>query len=645
MDFFQHQEDARQATRRLIGLFVLAVIAIAGGVSLVTAFGFAAMGLPRPQHLFLTNTLLTALFVGGGSAIEISRLRAGGEVVAREVGGRPVTADSADPLERRYLNVVEEMALAAGVPVPRAYVLDRETGINAFAAGWSVNDAVVAVTRGALARLSRQELQGVVAHEFSHILNGDMRLNLRLMGVLYGLLMLSMFGRFLMEAGRGVRQRDSGVAVAGLIGVAVWLLGWIGVFFGRWIKAAVSRRREFLADASAVQFTRDPEGLGGALRKIGGLGAAEGGGQPGSELQHRGAESVSHLLLGPGSRALAGGFLATHPPLEERVRRLYGRTMPWLPAPELAAEPARSAAPLPPLDFDQAAPLPAALSPVAGLAAAQATPALDAAVGQVASRVADGQVESSLSAAQRELLARLHHEAESPDGARRLVLALLLEKGASCQPAQRELIAQTLGGPAAEAVAALHELIALLPPGSRLPLADLATPVLRGLPPPERERLLMLAHGLIQADGQVSLPEFLLFTVLERRLGRDAQAPVPVRYRDAAALPAECGLLLSLVAALRAPDAAGMAYAAGAARLAAAPPANVPFDSIRLDALRAALIRLNQLAPLAKPALIKALTATAFWDEASTWRAASALRTIAIALDCPLPPRLGQIDS
>ncbi|HRZ02240.1 MAG TPA: M48 family metallopeptidase [Burkholderiaceae bacterium] len=650
MDFFEHQDQARRRTRRLILLFVLALVATVVAVNLAGLIVFKSAGLPLPRHFYLTNTLVTLMFILGGSAWEIARLREGGEAVARSVGGRRIDAGSADPAERRLLNVVEEMALASGIPVPRVFVLEREEAINAFAAGWSVNDAVVAVTHGALTRLNRQELQGVVAHEFSHILNGDMRLNLRLMGVVFGLLMLSMFGRFLLQlggrgsSGGGDGKAATGVALVALAGFALWLIGFVGVFFGRLIKAGVSRNREYLADASAVQFTREVEGIGGALRKIGGL--AEGR-EPGSRIGHPAAESLSHLFLGPALRALADGAFATHPPLADRVKRLYGRPMPWLAAPpesSFAAPPAAGRE-LPPLDFaPAAAPVPAGISPVAALAAAQAEPALAApALALAVGTVAPPRGDFDLDEAQSRLLAGLHQSLQQPEDARLAMLALVIDKAEAPDPAQRALVAQTFGAPAAARVAELHGAIAKLPPGTRLPMADLAAPALLRLPAQEREGLLMCAHGLIHADGRVTLPEFLLYTVLKRRLAPGAAAPVPVRHRAVAELPAEASLVLSLVAALRLPDAPERAFGEAAAFLPGVALALVPAPQIRLDALTAAFERLNQLAPLAKPALIKAATAVAFVDEQTRWRAASALRTLAIALDAPLPPRLAAL--
>ncbi len=333
-------------------LFALAVVAIVAAVNLALALIWIwANGEPLagshdyPAGFFATNTLVTLALIGGGTLIQSWNLRDGGDAVARMAGGRPVLPASRDLAERRLLNVVEEMALAAGIACPKVYLLDKEEAINAFAAGHNPNEAVIAVTRGALKRLNRDELQGVVGHEFSHILNGDMRLNVNLIGVLFGIQMVAGFGRTLMEFGGrvwGRRGRDekgaSGQAIVVVIGLVLFVVGYIGIFFGRLIKAAVSRQREFLADASAVQFTRNPDGIGGALRKIGGLARNDG---PGSRIAHPNAEQLSHLFLGAAQPRLAGGWLATHPPLAERLRRIYGRSVELLDAPEIPEPPLR----------------------------------------------------------------------------------------------------------------------------------------------------------------------------------------------------------------------------------------------------------------------------------------------------------------
>jgi Zn-dependent protease with chaperone function len=587
----------------------------------------------------------------------MNALASGGDAVARMVGARPVDPSTRDLLDRRLLNVVEEMAIASGVPVPRVFVMDEENTINAFAAGHSINDAVVAVTRGTLTRLSRDELQGVIAHEFSHVLNGDMRLNMRLIGVLFGLTMVAMAGRFLLEVAgrsRGGSGRGSGGALAVLFfaGVTLWVLGYIGVFFGRLIKAAVSRQREFLADASAVQFTRNPHGIGGALRKIGGLGLAGG---LGTRIDHPRAEALSHLFLGAARPAFVKGLFATHPPIDERVRRIFGRPMELLPAPEDQValslgglEPAAESAMRSPIRFVPstaagAVPAPAvafpeAMSPVAGLVAAPlAAVRLADAVGTVnRPRAAD----FALDDAQRGTVATLRGAAADSLHAQLLALALLIELDADLRAQQRGVVAEAYGAQALPIVDDYHARIQQLPPGARQPLVDVAMPALRRLPPEARQRLLRVSHTLIAADGRLSVREFLLYTILKRRLGPDAGRAVPVRHKSVAELPRQTGLVLSLTAAARAPAKAEHAFNAGALLLGGTDLAFTAGDAIRLDDVSDALDRLNQLAPLAKPALIKAVTATAFVDDSTNWRAASTLRMICAALDAPLPPQL-----
>jgi Zn-dependent protease with chaperone function len=657
MNFFQHQEQAHRASRRLIWLFAISVLAIVIAVNLVVGFiylssikaagpGFAyvtggALQLRAggvPFGLFAATTLGVLLLVGGGTAYQTLALRAGGEKVVSMVGGRPVDPSTRDLLERRLLNVVEEMALASGVSMPRVYVLDDQQTINAFAAGHSPNDAVVAVTRGTLTRLSRDELQGVIGHEFSHILNGDMALNLRLIGVLHGLLVLALAGRMLMEvggrSGSARSSRNSGSAVLAMLGLglALWLLGYMGVLCGRIIKASVSRQREYLADASAVQFTRNPEGIGGALRKIGGAvesSRAEGG--AGSAIHHPQAESLSHMFMAPARASFAAGLLATHPPLAERVKRIYGRSVAWLAAPEqpLALAMAEASAPPAAAHFAQ--------SPVAAMV--QAAPAPDQLVAQVGNTVAVPAMTAAETPGTAALV-RLHEAAIDSTRAQWVIFALLIDKAHDVRAQQRQLFTEALGAGAAQSLDELHEQVQRLAPGQRLPLAERAVPTLKKLGGADRDRVLRIAHALIRADGRVTLMEFLLFTVLKRRIGPEAGRAVPVRYPRLEPLAADVGLVLSLIAALRLPDAPQRAFEAGAAALPELRLARTESESIALDAVGAALTRLNQLAPLAKPAFIKACAAAAFADGSTHWKAASCLRTVCAAIDAPLPPLL-----
>ncbi|MBY5982330.1 M48 family metallopeptidase [Ferrimonas balearica] len=322
MDFFAQQDQARRRTGQLVGLFILAVLCIIALINLLTQVLFITLdpppnGQPLPSlmdRLMSMDTVMigvaTLAVITLVSLFKWLMLRGGGAAVAESMGGRRLNANTATGQEQRLLNVVEEMAIAAGTSVPPVYLLDNESGINAFAAGHSPRDAVIGVTRGALDAFDRNQLQGVIAHEFSHILNGDMRLNLRLMAVLAGILFISHIGELLMHSSRGRSKESSQLA---LLGIGLLVLGWIGTLFGKAIKAAVSRQREFLADASAVQFTRNPNGIADALKLIGAS-------QFSSSVNHANASESSHLFFG--NIRPKTHWLATHPPLEDRIRAI-----------------------------------------------------------------------------------------------------------------------------------------------------------------------------------------------------------------------------------------------------------------------------------------------------------------------------------
>jgi len=327
MDFFGKQAQARTQTTALVLYFVLAVLFIviavyAASLSILhftegMAYDGAPLALPSWRSIVLWDPQLFGWVVSGtlgvvlaGAVYKFLRLSRGGSAVAEELGGRLLADEPTDADERRLRNVVEEMALAAGVPVPKVYVLDNDTGINAFAAGHNAADAAIGITRGGMTLLTRDELQGVIGHEFSHLLNGDMRINIRIMGILFGIVCLTVIGRVLMYS-RGGGNR--GRAPMLLLGVALLVIGAVGVLFGRLIQAALSRQREMLADASAVQFTRNPAGLAGALRKIGSVGA---------RIDSPHAGEASHMFFENGLGKPMFGWLATHPPLAERIRAI-----------------------------------------------------------------------------------------------------------------------------------------------------------------------------------------------------------------------------------------------------------------------------------------------------------------------------------
>ncbi len=288
-------------------------------------------------EFFIVTSGSVLLVITIGSLYKMTMLSGGGESVALALGGRKVPANTRDLAERILLNVVEEMALASGTPVPPVYIMDDEEGINAFAAGTTPQNAVIGITRGAILTLKRDELQGVIAHEFSHILNGDMRLNIRLMGLLHGILVLALIGYMVLRIvgnspGRVSTRRssDDNKGAGGLIlailaaGVALLIIGYVGVFFAHLIKSAVSRQREFLADASAVQFTRNPSGIADALKKIGGWSKS-------SKITSPRAEESSHMFFGS---AMMLSFFATHPPLAQRIQRIDPNFKGNFPNPE-----------------------------------------------------------------------------------------------------------------------------------------------------------------------------------------------------------------------------------------------------------------------------------------------------------------------
>jgi Zn-dependent protease with chaperone function len=634
MNFFEQQHQARRQTRTLVILFVVAVIAIVIAVNLAMALiwiwtqgGYSPSPDFYPRGFFATNTLVTLALIAVGTLIETYNLREGGDAVATMAGGRLVSPASQDLQERRLLNVVEEMALASGIACPRVYVMDKEGAINAFAAGYNQNEAVIAVTRGTISRLTRDELQGVVAHEFSHILNGDMRLNIRLIGVLFGIQMVAGFGQQLMDFGtqawsmRGREEKGpSARFILLLMGLALYVIGYIGIFFGRLIKSAVSRQREFLADASAVQFTRNADGIGGALRKIAGLSRTM---KLGSRIHHPNAEQLSHLFLGAPKPSLIAGMFATHPPVAERLRRIYGRSINVLDAPEMPSGFASSGEMLPDIPY-------VASGFAAGM---QDAPQAPIAFGQ--SHQQPIRLAPELESAMRE-----------PVAACAMVCALVLGQGEVCE-VQKVVLEKNLPQQASLALF-LTGAIGRLPKSARLPLLDLAMPALKQLPEASRAALLATVDKLIAADNRITLAEFVVQTVLTQRLGAHAGRANPVKFDRPAAIREDCIVLLSLVAHVAAPATAeetravflrGASHCPG---LGLTPADLIDAATIGFVRVKAALVNADQLAPLAKPLLIKALLAAAGEADPMPVATADLLRAICAAIEAPIPPAVAQ---
>lgn len=617
MDFFEHQDRSRRKSRWLVIMFLVAMAAIIFAVDVVAvaAFGVAGSGglpgaLEANAGLVTAASAVTAMVVLGGSAFRIAQLSSGGADVARALGGVPVPPEADDLPRRRLRNVVEETALAAGLPVPEVFILEQESGINAFAAGNTPSDAAVAVTRGALERLSRDELQGVIAHEFSHIGNGDMRLNLRLMGWLFGILLIALAGRGMLRAGaRGGRGRGSG-GVA-LFGLALVVVGYIGVFAGRIIKAAVSRERERLADASAVQFTRNPPGLAGALKKIGGLPA-------GSRLSETEAEEVSHMLFAEG----LSGFFDTHPPLVERIRALEPGFDPAefeqvrkQSGPDPTEEPAGRDR----RDLVGGAITPALLVGAAGRPGAQSLRA-----GHVLHRT---------------IPETLKQAARTEDGARAVVAALLMSDEPGVRDRQHAVLRQWLGDDAAERAIALGASVGELAAPLRLPLFEMAWPALRHRPPEALADMRRAVRELIQADDEITVFEFALARLLLVQVRELVSHGEPRRAR-LGRCHVEVGDLFAVVARAGQPGeaAARQAYEAGLSRLLPRHrPDYRPPEDWRA-ALNRSLDRLDGLPSVIKRELLEALGVACAHDGRLGPEQADLLRAVAASLHCPMPP-------
>ena len=631
MDFFAQQARVRGSSRRLVVLFVLAVVAIVAAIDAVvwlTMGHHAADGEPVASNLPLLFISSMAIIAGIGlcSLFRIMSLSGGGKAVAESMGAVPVPPDTRDPQLRRLRNVIEEVAIAAGVPVPDIYLMADEPGINAFAAGYSASDAAMCVTRGCLDKLSRDELQGVIAHEFSHVLNGDMRLNIRLMGLLFGILVLAIVGRRVIWFGGSGNRRGGGQVW--LIGLALIVVGYIGYFFGRLIQAAVARSRESLADASAVQFTRQTDGIAGALKKIAIL--AEG-----STLQVANKQEVAHMLFGE-----AGTFnalFATHPPLLQRIRALE----PGFREEELArlAVSLQQVAAEPP--GASAANLAAGSLDVPGFAVPSPLPA-GAAVATRAAAMAGASKFQHAAALRQGLPATLNEAVQQADSALPVLLALALSAQAELQPRQRRLVADAFGDDVQQATAARFAEVEALPPESRLPLAALAFPALKQLPPGRQQTLLDTLDALVRVDGRVDLGEYCLTRLLRVQL-LEAQQPRRAPVDGLKKLPA-CRDSVVLVCAVVARHGAADEGAARRAWLLAmqqvfpgAALAWPPLPSAWQLPFERALDELDGLMPPAKEVLIQGLASAIHADGEVSVAEAELLRVICASLHCPLP--------
>ena len=651
MNFFEAQDSARRSTTLLILLFVLAIAFLLALSNFLifeflyfTEYGTLTLSLSQLDLVFdpdLSIVLSAAilLFIILGSLYKLVQLSAGGPVIAQHLGGVIIPRSSADPLHKKILNIVEEMAIASGTPVPQVYILN-EQGINAFAAGWKTTNVVIGITQGALERLTRDELQGVIAHEFSHIFNGDMRLNIRLIAILHGILMIGMLGRMILRSLRYVRtsrnNKGGGQAVLLILGIggALAVVGYSGTFFGNWIKSLISKQREYLADASAVQFTRSSEGIANALKKIGGA-------IPGSALLVASVDEYSHAYFAKGvTGALSLFSFSTHPPLKQRILRIEpGWDGKYFfderkPLRESDTEKQRAAKDKRKKTFATSIAVGAGVA----VATSDAMNALDN-IGDVSREQVD-----AAHAWHKQLPDAVLTNAENPYGAQALILALLLDENADIEKQQYDVLDKVIGELHTKNVKQVQQAVAELARSQTSSLIDLTLPTLREMTVEQYQRFKLCIQQLVKADKKVDLREWIIQRVVVQHLDEQyghRKKPV-AKYFVLGSAKYSSELMLSLLAYLehkdqqqaqQAFDSAKRSVSAGALTL-------LPKDAISLDSLNDAMDELEFLKPPIKKRFLQACVSCISHDGKVTIQAYELTRAIASCLDCPMPPVL-----
>ncbi|MBN1379951.1 MAG: M48 family metallopeptidase [Gammaproteobacteria bacterium] len=613
MNFFEHQDQARRYSSRLVFLFCIAVLILIALINLVVVVGITLFDgqqttiatLPLNTHLVIAACVISA--VGIAIWYRFNQLSEGGAAVATALGGRLISRNTMEPDERKLLNVVEEMAIASGTPVPPVYLLP-DNAINAFAAGYTPHDAVIGITRGAIQLLNRDELQGVIAHEFSHIFNGDMRLNLRLIGVIFGILFIALAGGKLMRGVTHSRSRDAAPLI--FIGLGLVIIGYIGAMFGNMIKAAVSRQREYLADASAVQFTRNPDGIGGALKKIGGWSV-------GSNLGVPNAAEYSHFYIADGVSAFARGFFQTHPPLEKRVKRIlpqWDGKFPKVKRPEYKPMIERE---------KERAKIATDVSSVAILAG-------------VLSHTG-APTDQHLSSAQHlvmQLPQQLLAATQDPLEAYALSLGLIMSREINDWNQLLVALGENTHLAVIDTLKTLLPALATLNIKFRLPLIELCIPSLKQLSEKQKLQFDNDLKVVIRADDKFELWEWALYKIFSLSLNKPQNTGMG-KYK-LADLREECQLLLATVVCCGKGDQQA-AYFDAASKLGIN--TEMPdVQKLKRSAINAALDRLRRLKPLEKPLLLKALCIAVQSDHIVDAKEVELVRAIAEGIDCPMPP-------
>lgn len=596
MDFFAQQDEARRTSRKLVFWYLLAVAFVVISFDLVATLAYAAFtwGRAMPLAAHFTVSGVVAAIILAVTARRMWQMSAGGPAVAAILGAHYLQRSRCTPAEAKLLNVVEEMAIASGIAVPPVYLLRGEEAINALVAGHTPNEAIIVATQGAVHKLSRDELQGVMGHEFSHILNGDMALNVRLVSLLAGIACFGEWGEAMVyagaaEAAKKSREERGGEVLVAMFGAAIALIGFPGLFAAEAIKAAISRQRELLADAASVQFTRNPDGIAGALDSIRYLKA-------GTTLRTAYAIELSHMFFAPA--IVRWWAWPSHPPIEERIRRAHPRFMQddYRRTRHAATYRDGRVAVL-----DGAGNVVKVLGGFAGIATVIEAP-----------------------------------RPEHLDHARRLLerLPQALKQRLAAPTGAQQVIAELLAGHGTLAGVGRHQALLLI---------ELALPALKQLPQKERDAFLVEVNRLVRADGKVTLAEFVQATLLHQHLRAGAGKPIPTKFRKVEEVAQDAHVVLSLIAHASNSDAAA-AHAKGKAILGIEIPGLMPVAQLASAGIGASLERLRHLEPFSKPRVLKACLETAAADGEFRLAEAELVRAVAATLDCPLPPVIGALD-
>ena len=661
MNFYEHQAKARRNTFLLVIYFLLAtaliVLAVNAAIYFTVPFftgslsidgnssnpvKFQALKQWFQSPYWIQISLATLAVILFGSLLKFSQLSGGGESVANMVKAREIDLDSKDKQEKKLINIVEEMAIASGIPMPRIYVMDNEASINAFVAGFKATESVLVVTRGTLENLNRDELQGVIGHEFSHIFNGDMRINIRLMAILAGILAIGQVGQFLLRSTyysshRRSRSsdRNGGVAIQFALGLALMAIGFIGLFFGRLIKAAISRQREYLADASAVQFTRNPQGIAEALIKI--------RNSTGSHLLSPKAEDMSHMCFGETLSYSLSGLLATHPPLDERIAAIGPEFLKKAEVREKYNSP------------DTQSRAQAGISNLEGVAAGFASTgastnipseAPPSSVSTSANAITDsvGNPTTKHMAYAASLISSIpetiHNLIHSRAGAESIIYCLLIPAHGEKKSLSLTLLRDQIDQTNLDLVLGNLETIHKLGTRLRLPLIDLAIPPLKKLDFKQRKKFLGNINLLIKADKKVNLFEYTSLTILKNHLGAHPGKADKVRYRRIAPVLKEVNILISTMIHISGEDSNKKTKLHQQIMHSFT---NKPLNFLEqsdcnIQVLDTALSKLGLLNPIIKKTVLSACADCVLNDGIIQVQEAETLRAVASTLNCPMPP-------